>query len=149
MSLAKKINEDLIAAMKSKEAQKVSTLRLVKAAINNAQIEKKADELKDADVEQVLQKQLKQTKESLESYEKAGRAELIEKERSEITILESYLPKQLTAGEIEALVKAAISEVQAAGKQDMGKVMKAVMPKVKGRSDGKAVNAVVAKLLAG
>jgi len=147
MGLAETIEKDYITAYKAKEAAKIAALRMVKADIVNYKIEKKKDKLDDQDVIQILQNRAKQHRESLESFQKANRAELAAKEEQELKALSAYLPKQLSETELEGLVKQAISEVKAAGKQDMGKVMKAVMPKVKGRADGKAVNAVVSKLL--
>ncbi len=147
MSLIKRLEDDLIAAMKAKEADKLSVLRMVKAALTNYKIDKKKENLEDREVLEVLQKQAKQRKESLESFEKAGRAELAEKEKKELAILQAYMPKELSDEEIKALAQKAIQESGAASKADMGKVMKALMPSVKGKADGKRVNEILSRLL--
>lgn len=147
MSLEQKIEEALTQAMKAKEAEKVSVLRLVKAAMTNFKIERKKEKLEDADVLDVLQKQVKQRKESLESFEKAGRKDLAEKEKREMALLEPYLPKQLKDDEIKALAQKAIQSSGAKSKAELGKVMKEIMPAVKGKADGKRVNEIVLGLL--
>ena len=147
MSLKEKMMADLTAAMKAKEADKVGTLRMIKAALTNRQIEKGA-ELTDDEVTKSLQSLVKQRRDSIEQYEKAGRSELAAKEAAEIAVIEGYLPQAATAEEIEAAVGAAVAETGASSIKDMGAVMKAAIAKLAGRSaDGKAVSeAVKAKL---
>ena len=148
MSLAQQLDQDLITAMKAKDADKLIVLRMVKAALTNYKIEKKREILEDSEILDVLQKQAKQRRESFESFDKAGRQDLAEKERKELTILQAYMPKELTDEEIKTLAQKAISESGAAVKADIGKVMKVLMPWVKGRSDGKKVNEILGSLLA-
>lgn len=147
MSLSDQINHDLKEAMKVKDTVKLSTLRMVKAAITNLAIEKKKDNLDDSDIMGILQKQVKQRRESFESFTQGGRTEMAEKELQEMKVLEAYLPKQLSEDEIEVLVKAAIAETGVSSKADIGKLMGALMPKVKGKADGKLVNQIVQKHL--
>lgn len=147
MSITDVIERDLISAMKAGQADKVSTLRLVKAALTNYKIEKKKDRLEDNEAVEILQRQVKQRRESIESYEKAGRAELAQKEKNELALLQVYLPKQLSDDEIKALVQKAIAASGAKNKAELGKVMKELMPAVKGKADGKRVNEIVLGLL--
>ena len=147
MAIAELIDKHLIEAMKAKDAQKLSTLRMVKAAITNYKIEKRKENLEDNEVLEILQKQLKQRKESFESFQKAGRAELAAKESTEMEILQAYLPKQLTDEEIKSLVQKAVAASGAKSKSEAGKVMKELMPHVKGKADGKRVNEIVLSLL--
>ncbi|HZM63318.1 MAG TPA: GatB/YqeY domain-containing protein [Vicinamibacterales bacterium] len=147
MPLRDQVNADLTAAMKAKDAGRLSALRMLKAAIMNKDVEKGRD-LEDAEVLQVVASLVKQRRDSIEQFSKAGRTDLVEKETGEITVLEHYLPPAATADEIEAAVKAAIVETGAASPKDMGKVMKAVMPKLAGKNaDGKAVNEIVRRTL--
>lgn len=148
MSLKEKIIEDLTAAMKAKDAGKTGTLRMVKANLMNRQIEK-GGELTDEEVQKALVSLVKQRRDSIESYEKAGRPELAAKEAAEIGIIEAYLPQAATAAEIEAAVDAAIAQTGASTIKDMGTVMKAAMANLAGKTaDGKAVSdAVKAKLM--
>lgn len=148
MSLATQLDQDLIAAMKAKDADKLTVLRMVKTALTNYRIEKKRETLEESEILDILQKQTKQRKESLESFEKAGRQDLAEKERKELTILQAYMPKQLSDDEIKAFAQKAIAESGAAVKADIGKVMKVLMPHVKGKADGKKVNEILGSLLA-
>ncbi len=147
MPIADQIEQDFIQAMKSKNADLVSTLRMVKAAFSNYKIEKKKDKLEDPEAVEVLQKQVKQRRESVESFEKAGRQDLAGKEKKEITFLEKYLPKQLADEEIKTLARKAVAASGAKTKADAGKVMKELMPAVKGKADGKRVNEIVMSLL--
>lgn len=147
MGLNQKLEEDLVTAMKAKDADKTGVLRMVKAALTNYKIEKKKENLEDAEVLEILSRQAKQRKESLESFEKAGRTELAEKERRELAILQVYMPKELSDDEIKAFAQKAIAESGAKVKADMGKVMKLLMPNVKGRADGKKVNEILGALL--
>lgn len=146
MSLKEKLSEDMKQALKSAEKTKLSTLRMLLSAIRYAEIEKKA-ELKDEDVLEVVSREIKKRRESIEEYGKGNRPDLVEKEEAEAKILEAYLPPQLTDEEIEAIVKQAIDQVEAMGPADLGKVMGQVMPKVKGKADGKKVNEIARRLL--
>ena len=147
MLLRDKVNTDLTAAMKAKDAGRLSALRMLKAAIMNKGVEKGRD-LEDAEVLQVVSSLVKQRRDSIEQFTKAGRTDLVDKETGEIAVLEHYLPPAATAVEIEAAVKAAIAETGAASPRDMGKVMKAVMPKLAGKNaDGKVVNDIVRRTL--
>lgn len=147
MSLKELIIADITAAMKSKDADRLSTLRMVKANLMNRQIEK-GSELTDEEVQKALQSLVKQRRDSIEQYEKAGRAELAAKEAAEITHIEAYLPQAATAEEVEKAVADAIAETGAASMKEMGVVMKAVTAKLAGRSaDGRVISeAVKAKL---
>lgn len=149
MSLLKKIETDLMDAMRSKDAEKLSVLRMLKSSVKYAAIEKGgADAVPtDADVVTVVRKEIKKQNDSIESYEKAQRADLAEKEKKEAAILEAYLPAGLSAQEMEDLVKAAIAEVGATSKAQMGAVMKAAQAKAAGRADGKTLSQLVQKLL--
>jgi uncharacterized protein len=147
MSLGKQIVSDLTAAMKAQDASRTSTLRMVKAAIMNRQIEK-GGELDDDETQKLLRSLVKQRRDSIEQYEKAGRQELVDKEQAEIDVIEAYLPQAASQAEIEAAVAAAITETGATSMKDMGKVMKAAQAALAGKNaDGKAVSeAVKAKL---
>src|SRR5687768_12676302 len=143
MSLKDQIVADLTAAMKAKEADRLSTLRMVKANLMNRQIEK-GGELTDDEVTKALQSLVKQRRDSVESYEKAGRSELAARETAEIAVIEGYLPRAATVEEIDAAVTAAVAETGAASIKDMGMVMKAAMARLEGRSaDGRAVSEAV------
>ena len=149
MPLSEQINADLTAAMKAREAGRLSALRMLKAALMNKGVEKGRD-LEDAEVLQVVAALVKQRRDSIEQFAAAGRTDLVEKETGEIAVLEHYLPPAIDAGELEGLVAAAIAETGATSPKDMGKVMKAVMPKLAGRNaDGKAVNEIVRRKLGG
>ncbi len=145
--LEKKINDDLKGAMKEKKTIKIETLRMLKAEIKNVTISKKGTSLEDKDVFQIISKQIKQHRDSIETFSKGGREDLAEKEKQELEILQSYLPKQLSKEEIVSIVKQAIVETSAASRSDMGKVMKVVMEKVKGAAEGKLVSQIVAEQL--
>lgn len=146
MSLIDKINEDFITAMKAKDEGQVSVLRLLKSALQNAKIAEQK-ELSDDDVIKVVQKEIKQRKDSIATYETGGRAELADKEKAEIEILSVYMPAQLSDEELTAIVKSAIEETGATGMADMGKIMGKVMPQVAGKADGNQVSAKVKELL--
>ena len=143
MSLKERIVKDMTAAMKYRQAARLSTLRMVKAAAQNREIEK-GGELTDEELTRLLQSLVKQRRDSVEQYEKAGRAELAEKERAEIAVIEEYLPRAATREEIEQAVAEAIEETGATSMKEMGAVMKAAMSRLAGRNaDGRAVNEVV------
>jgi hypothetical protein len=147
MSLEKKIDKDLIMALKSKDELKVNTLRFLKAAIKNFAIEKKAKELKDEDIIQVIRKQTKQRQEAISAYEKGNRLDLAEKEKKEFEILKSYMPQDLSEDELKKIISEAINETAAKTIKEMGKVMSVVMPKVAGRAEGKLVSKLVVEEL--
>ncbi|MEH7461278.1 GatB/YqeY domain-containing protein [Bacillus thuringiensis] len=147
MSLLGRLNDDMKQAMKNKEKQKLTVIRMVKSALQNEAI-KLQHSLTEEEELTVLAREVKQYKDSLLEFEKAGREDLVDKLKSEIQILETYLPEQLTEEELTAVIQQVISEVGAASKADMGKVMSAVMPKVKGKADGSQVNRLVSQLLA-
>ena len=143
MTLNKQIVADLTAAMKAQDANRTSTLRMVKAAMMNRQIEK-GSELDDDDMQKLLRSLVKQRRDSIEQYEKAGRQELVDKEKAEIEVIETYLPQAASQEEIEQAVVAAIAETGASSMRDMGKVMKAVQAALAGKNaDGKLVSEVV------
>jgi hypothetical protein len=147
MTLTEKVNAEISSAMKVKDAARLSALRMVKAAIMNKEVEKGRG-LEDAEVLQVLASLVKQRRDSIDQFSKAGRTDLVDKETAEIRVLEEYLPPAATAEEIEAAVAAAIAETGAASARDIGKVMKAVMPKLAGKNaDGKAINEAVRRKL--
>jgi uncharacterized protein len=150
MSLSEQIVSDLTAAMKAQDAQRTSTLRMVKAAMMNRKIEKGGD-LTDEDGQKLLRSLVKQRRDSIEQYEKAGRQELVDKETAEIAVIETYLPQAASAEEIEQAVAAAIAETGATSMKDMGKVMKAAQAALSGKNaDGKQVSEIVkSKLAAG
>ena len=149
MSLNEQIGADLTSAMKAKDAARLSALRMLKAAVMNKGVEKGRD-LNDAEILQVVASLVKQRRDSIEQFAKAGRTDLVEKETGEIAVLEHYLPPAVSQDEIDAAVAAAIEETGASSAKDMGKVMKAVMPKLAGKNaDGKAVNDAVRRTLGG
>jgi hypothetical protein len=146
MTLAERLNEDMKLAMKSQDKLRLSVLRMIRAAVKNQEIERKRP-LDDSELIDVLSREIKQRKDSLQDFEKAGRADLAEQVTAEIEIISAYLPKPLTEEEVTALVQQTIQETGASSKADMGKVMAALMPKVKGRADGKLVNQIVSQQL--
>lgn len=146
--LADQIVADLKQAMLVKDAARVSTLRMLKSALEYVKIEKKQETLTDADVVAVLKKQVKQRQDSIEGFQKGGRADLVEKEQTELAVLKAYLPEELSSAQLEEIVSAAIAEVGATSKADMGKVMKAVQVKTAGRADNRAISQIVAAKLA-
>ena len=149
MSLSQKIVSDLTVSMKAQEALRTSTLRMVKAAMMNRQIEK-GSELDDDEMLKLLRSLVKQRHDSVEQYEKAGRQELADKEKAEIEIIEVYLPQSASQEEIENAVTTAIAETGAASMKDMGKVMKAVQSALSGKNaDGRMVSEVVKAKLGG
>ena len=149
MSLQQRIDADLKDAMRAKDTLKLAVLRMLKAAMKNAAIEKSgADaELTDADATQVIRKQVKQRQDSIESFEKGGRPELAAKEKQEISILQSYLPQQMNAEELKQAVRDMILELNAASKAQMGAVMKALQAKIGDRIDGKTLSQEVQRQL--
>ncbi len=147
MSFTDTVTKDVTAALKAGEELKKSTCRLLLNALKNKEKETKST-LSDEDAFSIVATMIRQRGESIESYTKGGRPELAEKEAAEIEILKAYLPPQLSADELLAVVKAAAEKIGASGMKDMGKLMKEVMPEVKGKADGKAVNETVKRVLA-
>ena len=148
MSIKDLLTEDMKQAMKDRESGKLrlSVIRMARANIKNIEIDEKR-ELNDDEVLAVLMKEVKMRQDSLEEFTKAGREELVEQAKQEIAILRKYLPEQLSDEELRALVEEAVAETGAAGPKDMGKVMAALMPKTRGRADGKRINTMVRELL--
>lgn len=143
MGLKERITGDMTAAMKAKDAARLSTLRMVKAAVQNREIEK-GGELSEEELTKALQSLVKQRRDSVEQYEKAGREELAEKERAEIAVIEEYLPRAASREEIEQAVAEAVAETGASTMKEMGAVMKAAQARLAGRNaDGKTVSEVV------
>jgi len=147
MSMNDQVGADIAAAMKARDTSRLSALRMLKAAVMNKGVEKGRD-LDDAEVLQVVASLVKQRRDSIEQFTSAGRTDLVEKETAELTVLQAYLPAAATPEEINAAVAEAIAETGASSPKDMGKVMKAVMPKLAGKNaDGKAVNEAVRRTL--
>jgi uncharacterized protein len=151
VNLSERVDSDLKTAMREKNVIKLAVLRMLKAALMNATIEKSGAQgkLNDADAVQVIRKQVKQRQDSIESFEKGGRPELAAREQEELSILQSYLPQAMSADDISKAVREAIAEVGATSKAQMGAVMKAVQAKVAGRADGKTLSAEVQRQLQG
>jgi uncharacterized protein len=146
MPLLRRLDDDLKVAMKASESLKVSVLRMVKSALKYRQIEK-GDALSDEEILSVLSGLSKQRRESIEQFSKGGREDLAEQERRELSILQSYLPQQLTPEEIDHIIVEAIKESSAEGIKDMGKVMRLALPRMKGAADGKIVSQRVKDIL--
>ena len=146
MSLLESLQKDMVAAMKAKDKAKLSTVRMLKAAVTNEQINVGHDLTSDEEVS-VLSRELKQRKDSLEEFKAAGRDQAVADLEAEIAVVESYLPEQLSGDEVKAVVEEKIKAVGATSKADFGKVMGVLMPKLKGKADGKLVNATVKELL--
>ncbi|AYV67184.1 GatB/YqeY domain-containing protein [Niallia circulans] len=142
MSLLERLNNDMKQAMKNKEKDKLVVIRMIKAAIQNESI-KLGRDLSEEDELSVLSREVKQRKDSLHEFEKAGREDLVDKIRAELKHVEIYMPEQLSEEELAEIVKQAIVDTGASSKKEMGKVMAALMPKVKGKADGSLVNKLV------
>ncbi len=149
MTLIRQIDEDIKTAMRAREAARLSTLRMFKAALKNAQIEKGGPnaDLPDADALAIARKLIKQREDSVESFEKGGRPEMAANERAEIEVLKAYMPAALEPAELAALVEEAVKQATADGKPQMGAVMKIAAAKAAGRVDGKTLSAEVQKRL--
>lgn len=147
MTLQERLPQEIKAAMLARDAERLSTLRLLKSAVGYALIERKTGNLSDADFVSIVQREVKKRRDSIEQFEKGGRPELAEKEKKEIVILETFLPKAFSPEELEQLVKATIQETGATSKKEMGAVIKAVQAKAAGRADGKTISGLVGKLL--
>ena len=150
MTLQERLVEEMKDAMRSGQAEKLSVIRMVRASLKNREIERgKGKPLTDADVMEVILSGIKQRREAIEQFGKGGRADLVAKEEHEVVILQTFLPPPLSDDELAALVREAAADVVAAGPKDMGKLMKAVLPRVAGRAEGGAVNAAVKRHLEG
>ena len=149
MTLQERLDLDLKEAMRARDATKLGVLRMLKSALKYAAIAKSGaeTELTDAEAAQVIRKQVKQRQDSIESFEKGGRAELANKEKEELSILNAYLPQGMSGDELVKVVRETIAEVGATSKAQMGTVMKALQAKVAGRADGKTLSAEVQKQL--
>ena len=146
-----RLRADLREAMKAKDAPRRNTIRMLEAAIKNAEIEQRSKqgskELAEPDILSILQKQVKQRKDSITQYQQGNRPDLAEIEQAEISIIEQYLPQQLTAEEIKARAQAIISQVGAKGPEDKGKVMAPLMKELRGKAEGSQINQTVTQLL--
>jgi hypothetical protein len=142
MSLKEKLSEDMKAAMRAKESEKLATIRLINAAIKQREVDERI-ELGDDQVLSVIEKMIKQRKDSITQFEAGGRQDLADKEKSEITVLAAYMPAQMSDAEVQAEVAAAVVQSGASGPQDMGKVMAVLKPKLAGRADMTAVSGLV------
>ena len=149
MTITERVDAELKEAMRAKDARKLGVLRMLKSALKYGAIAKSGAEaeLNDAEAAQVIRKQAKQRQDSIESFEKGGRAELAEKEREELSILNAYLPQAMSADEVAKIVREAIADVGATSKAQMGAVMKALQARVAGRVDGKTLSTEVQKQL--
>ncbi|WP_374409669.1 GatB/YqeY domain-containing protein [Hydrogenophaga sp.] len=148
MSLKEQITEDMKAAMRAKDSERLGTIRLLTAAMKQKEVDERI-ELDDAAVIAVIDKMVKQRKDSITAFEQGGRADLAAKEAAELTVLQAYLPARLSAEEVAAEVKAIVAEIGAKGPGDMGKVMGAVKAKLAGKADMGQVSAAVKAALAG
>ncbi|NEW05201.1 GatB/YqeY domain-containing protein [Paenibacillus sp. SYP-B3998] len=146
MSLSDRLNEDMKQAMKSQDKFKLSVIRMVRSTIKNSEIDLKRA-LDDNEVLDVLTREIKQRRDSLQEFAKAGRDDLADNLKAELVILAEYMPQQLSEEEVKVIVQQTIQQVGASSKADMGKVMTALMPQVKGRADGKIINQLVQQLL--
>ena len=147
MTLLERLTQEIKAAMLARDADRLSTLRLLKSAAGYVQMERKSESLSDTEAIAIVQKEIKKRRDAIEQYEKGGRAELAAREKQEITVLESFLPQPLSAAELEQIVRHTIQELGATGKKQMGQVIKAVQAKAAGRADGQTISALVGKLL--
>ena len=146
MSLKQKLQEDLKSSMKNKDTNKKSVITLIRASIKQYEVDNRV-ELGDEEITDLIAKQLKQTRDSRDEFAKAGREDLVEKADAEIGILKEYLPQQLSEEELNEIVISTISEVGATSMKEMKNIMSSIMPKVKGRADGKLINELVKKNL--
>ncbi|PRS31024.1 GatB/YqeY domain-containing protein [Bacillus pumilus] len=147
MSLLEQLNSDMKLFMKNREKDKLVVIRMVKASLQNEAIKLKKDSLTGDEELTVLSREIKQRKDSLHEFSKANRLDLVDKVQKEIDILDVYLPEQLSEEELQTVVKETIAETGASSKTDMGKVMSAIMPKVKGKADGAVINRLVSEQL--
>lgn len=143
MTLLERLNQDMKQAMRNKDKETLSVIRMVKASIQNELIKLGKDNLSTDEELTILSREVKQRRDSLQEFKLAGRDDLVDKLKNELDILQEYLPKQLTLEELEAIVQQTVQEVNATSKKDMGKVMSAIMPKVKGKADGSQIKELV------
>ncbi len=146
MGFKERVDQETVQAAKSKDKIRLSALRMLKNGLHNREIDLKR-ELSETEFLQLLSSMVKQRKDSIEQFEKGGRADLVEKEKAELKVIEEFLPAQLSEGDIDNLIRETIRETGASGARDMGKVMKVLMPKLTGKADGKAVGEKVKALL--
>ncbi|MFZ9256931.1 MAG: GatB/YqeY domain-containing protein [Burkholderiaceae bacterium] len=147
MTLKEKLSDDMKAAMRAKESEKLATIRLINAAIKQREVDERI-ELGDDQVLSVIEKMIKQRKDSITQFEAGGRQDLADKEKAEISVLAAYMPAQMSEAEVQAAVLAAIQQTAAGGPQDMGKVMAVLKPTLAGRADMTAVSSMVKAALA-
>lgn len=148
MDLKSRLNQDLKEAMKAKDEVRLRTVRMLLAAIKNFEVEQMRP-VTDEEILQIMSKEIKKRQEAIEMYEKGNRQDLAQAERLEVQIIQSYMPQQMGEGEIRELAKKIITELGLSSPKDVGTAMKAIMPHVKGRADGKLVNKIVSELLGG
>ncbi|HJF54298.1 MAG TPA: GatB/YqeY domain-containing protein [Limosilactobacillus coleohominis] len=146
MSLLDNLKKDMITAMKAKDKDTLSVVRMLKASVQNEQINLGHDLTPDEE-NALMAKEYKQRKDSMAEFEKGGRQDLVDATKKEMAVVAKYMPKQMSADEVEKVVEETIAEVNASSMKDFGKVMGAIMPKVKGKADGKVVNETVKKVL--
>lgn len=147
MTPLENLSAEIKSAMLAKDSERLSALRMLKSAVGYAQIERKTENLSDADFVAVVQKEVKKRRDSVEQFEKGGRQDLADKEKKEIAVLETFLPRPFSPEELDSLVKSVIEETGAKSKKDMGPVVKAVQARAAGRADGKTISGLVGKLL--
>lgn len=146
MDINARINEEMVAAAKAKDKVKLSSIRMLKTALHNKEIDAMRP-LNETEIMQVMANLVKQRKDSIEQFAKGGRQDLVDKEEAELKVLQSFMPEQMSNEDVEALIKKAIAEVGATSVKDMGKVMKILMPQITGKADGKAAGEKVKALL--
>jgi hypothetical protein len=139
MGLKEKIESEMISAAKAKDKLRLSAIRMIKTALHNKEIDMRR-QMEDAEIVQVLSSLAKQRADSIEQFKKGGRQDLVDKEETELRIIKEFLPEEMSEQELEAEIESAIRELGATGVKDMGKVMKALMPKITGKADGKVVS---------
>lgn len=147
MSLLEKLNEDMKQAMKNRDKETLGVIRMIKASIQNESIKLGKDTLSEDEDLTILSREVKQRKDSLQEFKSAGRDDLVKKIETEISIVQRYMPEQLSEAELSEIIQQTIQEVNATTKKDMGKVMSAVIPKVKGKADGTQIKDIVLKHL--
>ncbi|MFA5500687.1 MAG: GatB/YqeY domain-containing protein [Candidatus Omnitrophota bacterium] len=147
MDLYQTIDSEIKDSMRNKDSLRLSVMRMLLAAVKNTEILKKVNKLEDPDIISVIQRMIKEHRESIAQFEKGNRMDLVDKEKAELDILQKYVPAQMSESELLPVVKAVIQELGVTSKADTGKAMKAVMEKVKGKADGKLVNQIVMSLL--
>jgi len=147
MSPQERLAAEMKSAMLARDAERLSALRMLKSAIGYAQLERKTENLSETDFVAVVQKEVKKRRDSFDQFEKGGRPELAEKEKKEISVLETFLPQPLSPEDLQQLIKTTIQELGATTKKEMGPVIKAVQAKAAGRADGKSISTAVGRLL--